>query len=53
MDIKYIRENYRLETLSKEHDLSNFKCASDDLNDFRQCKIFCGIKQDSYNILPT
>ena len=34
MDIEYIKENYRFETLTEEHDLSNFKCASDDLNDF-------------------
>ena len=30
MDIEYIKENYRFETLSKNHDLSNFNCASDD-----------------------
>ena len=34
MDIDYIKKNYRFETLTDEHDLSNFKCASDDLNDF-------------------
>ena len=34
MDIEYIKENYRFETLTDEHDLSNFKCASDDLNEF-------------------
>ena len=34
MDIEYIKENYRFETLTGEHDLSNFNCASDDLNDF-------------------
>jgi predicted GNAT family N-acyltransferase len=34
MDIEYIKENYRFETLTDEHDLSNFNCASDDLNDF-------------------
>ena len=34
MDIEYIKENYRFETLSREHDLSEFKCASEDLNDF-------------------
>ena len=34
MDIEYIKENYRFETLSKNHDLSNFNCASDDLNNF-------------------
>ena len=34
MDIEYIKENYRFETLGTKHDLSEFKCASDDLNDF-------------------
>lgn len=34
MDIEYIKENYRFETLTDEHDLSKFKCESDDLNDF-------------------
>ncbi|WP_458404524.1 hypothetical protein [Methanobrevibacter sp.] len=34
MDIEYIKKNYRFETLTKNHDLSNFNCASDDLNDF-------------------
>lgn len=29
-----ILRNYRFETLTEEHDLSNFKCVSDDLNDF-------------------
>lgn len=34
MDIEYIKENYRFETLNGEHDLSDFKCESDDLTDF-------------------
>ena len=34
MDIEYIKNNFYFETLSSKHDLSNFKCASDDLNDF-------------------
>jgi GNAT superfamily N-acetyltransferase len=34
MDIEYIKENYRFETLTDEHDLSYFKCDSNDLNDF-------------------
>ena len=34
MDIDYIKENYRFETLNGEHDLSDFKCESDDLTDF-------------------
>ncbi len=34
MDIDYIKENYRFETLTEEHNLSEFNCASDDLTDF-------------------
>jgi len=34
MDIEYIKENYRFETLTEEHDLSEFECESDDLTDF-------------------
>lgn len=34
MDIEYIKENYRFETLNCGHDLSEFKCASEDLTDF-------------------
>ena len=34
MDIEYIKENYRFETLTDEHNLSEFKCSSDDLTDF-------------------
>ena len=34
MDIEYIKENYRFETLGDKHDLSEFNCASDALNDF-------------------
>ncbi|MDO5860247.1 N-acetyltransferase [Methanobrevibacter sp.] len=34
MDIEYIKENYKFETLTEKHDLSNFECDSDDLNDF-------------------
>ena len=34
VDIEYIKENHRFETLTDEHDLSNFKCVSDDLDDF-------------------
>lgn len=34
MDIEYIKNNFYFEILSEEHDLSKFKCASDDLNDF-------------------
>ena len=34
MDMEYIKENYRFETLTEEHDLSEFECDSDDLNDF-------------------
>lgn len=34
MNIEYIKNNYRFETLTKEHDLSEFECESEDLNDF-------------------
>ena len=34
MDIEYIKENYRFETLRPNHELSDFKCASEDLNNF-------------------
>lgn len=34
MDIEYIKNNFYFEILSEKHDLSNFKCASNDLNDF-------------------
>lgn len=34
MDIEYIKNNYKFETLTKEHDLSEFECESEDLNDF-------------------
>ncbi|MBQ2636799.1 MAG: N-acetyltransferase [Methanobrevibacter sp.] len=34
MDIEYIKQNYRFETLTDEHDLSNFECDSEDLTNF-------------------
>ena len=34
MDIEYIKDKYKFETLTEKHDLSNFECGSDDLNDF-------------------
>ena len=34
MEIEYIKNNYKFETLSEEHDLSDFECESEDLNDF-------------------
>lgn len=34
MEIEYIKDNYKFETLSEEHDLSDFECDSEDLNDF-------------------
>lgn len=34
MDIAYIKENYIFETLNEWHDLSEFDCDSDDLNNF-------------------
>lgn len=41
MDREYILSNYTFEKLNKEHDLSEFTCNSDDLNDF--------IKNDALN----
>ncbi len=38
MDIEYIKDNYKFETLTEKHDLSNFECGSDDLNDFEPCR---------------
>ncbi len=34
MDIEYIKDNYKFETLTEDHDLSKFECESEDLNDF-------------------
>jgi hypothetical protein len=34
MEIKEIKENYYFETLTGEHDLSDFDCGDDDLNEF-------------------
>ena len=34
MDIEYIKNNYIFETLTDTHDLSDFECESEDLNDF-------------------
>ena len=34
MDVEYIKNNYHFETLTDEHDLSDFSCDSEDLNDF-------------------
>ena len=34
MDIEYIKNNFYFEILSSKHDLTDFKCASDDLNYF-------------------
>ena len=41
MEIEYIKNNYIFETLTEEHDLSNFECDSDDLNEF--------LKKDALN----
>lgn len=32
--MEYIKNNYRFELLTSEHDLSSFHCDSDDLNEF-------------------
>ena len=34
MNIEDIKDNYYFETLTEEHDLSDFDCGDDDLNDF-------------------
>ena len=34
MDIKYIKNNYKFETLTEEHDVSGFESESEDLNEF-------------------
>lgn len=34
MNIEYIKNNYKFETLTEDHDLSKFECESEDLNDF-------------------
>ena len=34
MDIKEIIDNYYFETLNENHDVSEFDCGDEDLNDF-------------------
>lgn len=34
MNIEYIKNNYRFETLTPDHDLTGFECESQDLNEF-------------------
>ena len=34
MKIKEIKDNYHFENLTEEHDLSEFDCGDEDLNDF-------------------
>lgn len=34
MNIKYIEDNYYFETLNENHDLSDFDCGDEELNDF-------------------
>lgn len=34
MKINYIKQNYYFETLCENHDLSDFDCGDEDLNDF-------------------
>ena len=34
MEIDYIKENYRFEILTNQHDLSKFNCGVEDLNNF-------------------
>ena len=42
MKIEYIKQNYYFETLSENHDLSDFDCGDEDLNDF--------LKNDALNL---
>lgn len=42
MKIEYIKENYYFETLTDEHNLSDFDCEDEDLNDF--------LKNDALNL---
>ena len=42
MKIEYIKQNYYFETLSEDHDLSDFDCGDEDLNDF--------LKNDALNL---
>ena len=34
MNINYIKNNYKFETLTSNHDLNNFECTSKDLTEF-------------------
>ena len=34
MKIEYIKQNYYFETLNENHDLSDFDCGDEDLNEF-------------------
>lgn len=42
MDIEYIKNNYKFETLTCEHDVSGFESESEDLNEF--------LKNDALNL---
>ena len=43
MNIEYIKNNSYFEILTSKHDLSDFKCASDDWNNFikNYVKFYC------------
>lgn len=50
MDIEYIKNNYRFETLTPDHDLTGFECDSEDLNEFlkKRCAQTAAGKPESY-----
>ncbi|MDL2246994.1 hypothetical protein LJB96_05210 [Methanobrevibacter sp. OttesenSCG-928-K11] len=50
MDSEYIKENYIFEKLSSKHELSNFNCGDDELNDFLINDALC---QQSENLNVT
>ncbi len=49
MDIQYIKNNYKFETLSYEHDVSEFESESEDLNDFLKHDAL-NLQKDKFNV---
>ena len=47
MEINYIKENYRFEILTIQHDLSKFNCGVEDLNNFLK---YDALNQQSMNL---
>ena len=46
MKIKEIKENYHFETLNENHDLSDFDCGDEDLNDFLKKRCIKSTKRE-------